>query len=169
MVHEETQKTRDTHRDLTLLAWGIVGVLGLNVAYFVGEEVGEMWYTGAGDFWPIFNAWWLGIIKAMPTILIAIAAADFAFLFDRCAKGDVLTTENVKTLEKAGNGLAAAGIWAGVISPTLQDWIGQNFRGISIEFGDLTLAVTMMGLMLHGLALVFRDAVAVKAENDEFV
>ena len=71
--------------------------------------------------------------------------------------------------DNAAYSLAGAGIWAGVISPTLQQWIGMEFRGVSIDFGDLALAVTLMGVMLHGLALVFRDAVAVKAENDEFV
>lgn len=169
MTQSDVQKTRDTHRDLTYLAWIVVGILGLNVAYFVGEEVGGVWYTSAGSWLDIFNAWWVGIIKAMPTILIAFAVADFAFLFQRCSEGEVFTERNVKTLKSAAYGLFGAGAWAGVISPTLLAWIGQNFRGVFVEFGDLALAVAMMGVVLYGLSLVFHDAVAVKAENDEFV
>ena len=169
MTEADVQKTRDTHRDLTILAWIVVGILGLNVSYFVGEEVGGMWYTSEGDWLSIFNAWWIGIIKAMPTILIAFAVADFAFLFQRCSEGDVFTERNVKTLKSAAYGLFGAGAWAGIISPTLLQWIGQSFRGVSIDFGDLALAVAMMGVVLYGLSLVFQDAVVVKAENDEFV
>nr|WP_070960719.1 DUF2975 domain-containing protein [Hyphomonas sp. Mor2] len=169
MTESEIQKTRDTHRDLTFLAWVIVAILAINVSYFVGEEVGAIWFESSGDWLRIFNAWWIGIIKAMPTILIAFVAADFAFLFQRYSEGDVFTEANAKTLNKAAYGLVGAGIWAGVVTPTLIQWIGQEFRGVSIDFGDLALAVTMMGVMLHGLALVFKDAVRVKRENDEFV
>jgi hypothetical protein len=169
MTDSDVQKTRETHRDLTILAWVVVGILGLNVSYFVGEEVGAVWYTSDGKGLAIFNAWWVGIIKAMPTILIAFAAADFAFLFHRCSDGEVFTEQNVKTLKSAAYGLFGAGAWAGVISPTLLQWIGQDFRGISVDFGDLALAVAMMGVVLYGLSLVFRDAVAVKAENDGFI
>ena len=169
MTDSDAQKTRETHRDLTILAWVVVGILGLNVSYFVGEEVGAVWYTSDGNWLEIFNAWWVGIIKAMPTILIAFAAADFAFLFQRCSDGEVFTEQNVKTLKSAAYGLFGAGAWAGIISPTLLQWIGQDFRGVSIDFGDLALAVAMMGVVLYGLSLVFRDAVAVKAENDGFI
>ena len=169
MTDSDVQKTRETHRDLTILAWVVVGILGLNVSYFVGEEVGAVWYTSDGNWLEIFNAWWIGIIKAMPTILIAFAAADFAFLFQRCSDGEVFTEQNVKTLRSAAYGLFGAGAWAGVISPTLLQWIGQDFRGVSVDFGDLALAVAMMGVVLYGLSLVFRDAVAVKAENDGFI
>jgi hypothetical protein len=169
MTNADIQKTRDTHRDLTFLAWIVVGILALNVSYYVGEEVGGVWYTSEGDWLSIFNAWWVGVIKAMPTILIAFAVADFAFLFQRCSEGDVFTERNVKTLKSAAYGLFGAGAWAGIVSPTLLQWIGENFRGVSIDFGDLALAVAMMGVVLFGLSLVFRDAVVVKAENDEFV
>lgn len=169
MTQSDPLKTRETHRDLTILAWVVVGILALNVAYFVGEEVGEVWYTSSGDWLAIFNAWWAGIIKAMPTILIAFAIADFAALFQRCSEGSVFTARNVKTLEKAASSLIAAGIWAGMVSPTLLEWIDLDIRGISIDLGDLALAVSMMGVVLYGLSLVFKDAVAIKAENDEFV
>jgi len=169
MTDSDTQKARDTHRDLTILAWVIVGVLSLNVAYFVGEEVGGIWYESSGDWRQIINAWGIGMIKAMPTILIAVAAADFAQLFGRYAEGDIFTEANAKTLNKAAYSLAGAGIWAGVASPTLIEWIGQEGRGILVDFGDLALAVTMMGVMLHGLSLVFKDAVRVKRENDGFI
>lgn len=169
MTDADQLKTRETHQNLTILAWVVVGILGLNVAYFVGEEVGGIWYTSSGDGLAIFNAWWVGIIKAMPTILIAFAIADFAALFQRCSEGEVFTEENVKTINKAASSLIGAGIWAGIISPTLLEWINLEFRGVSIDLGDLALAVTMMGLMLYGLSLVFKDAVAIKAENDGFV
>jgi Protein of unknown function (DUF2975) len=169
MTNTDDQKTRDTHRDLTILAWIVVGILGLNVSYFVGGEVGGMWIGSNADLPSLFNAWWIGIIKAMPTILIAFAVADFAFLFQRCSEGDVFTERNVKTLKSAAYGLFGAGVWAGVISPTLLSWISLTFRGVVIDFGDLALAVAMMGVVLYGLSLVFRDAVTVKAENDEFV
>lgn len=169
MTAADKLKTREAHRDLTVLAWVVVGILALNIIYFVGYEVGGAWQTTSGDWLAIFNAWWLGLITAMPTILIAFVAADFAALFERCSKGDVLTEENVKTLNKAAYGLIGAGIWAALISPTLQAWISLDTRGLSLELGDLALAVTLMGVMLNGLSLVFKDAVAVKAENDEFV
>lgn len=169
MAQDDVQKTRDTHRDLTILAWVVIAILSLNVAYFVGEEVGGIWYTSSGDWLAIFNAWWVGIIKAMPTILIAFAIGDFASLFQRCSEGEVFTEENVKTLNKAASSLIGAGIWAGIISPTLLEWIALEFRGISFALGDLALAVTMMGIMLYGLSLVFKDAVAIKAENDGFI
>ena len=169
MTQAENQKARETHRDLTYLAWIVVGVLALNVAYFIGEEVGEIWYNSPSDLWTINKALWIGLIKAMPTILIAWAVADFAFLFQRCSEGDVLTEENVKTVDQAAYGLMGAGIWAGVIAPTLLEWLGESFRGLIVDFGDLALAVTMMGVMLHGLSLVLKNAVEVQAENDEFV
>ena len=91
MTDAERLKTRETHQNLTILAWVVVGILGLNVAYFVGEEVGGVWYTSSGDWLAIFYAWWTGIIKALPTILIAFAIADFAALFQRCSEGEVFT------------------------------------------------------------------------------
>ncbi len=169
MTDTEIQKTRETHRDLTYLAWIVVGILALNVSYFVGEEVGAMWYTSSSDLWAMNKALWIGIIKAMPTILIAWAVADFAFLFQRCSEGDVLTEKNVKTVEQAAFGLIGAGAWAGIISPTLRDWLTERVRGVIFEMGELALATAMMGVMLYGLSLVLKDAVAVKAENDEFV
>lgn len=54
-------------------------------------------------------------------------------------------------------------------SPTLLALISGNFRGFVVDFGDLAIAVAMMGVMLYGLSLVFGDAVIVKTENDEFV
>lgn len=169
MTNADIEKTRNTHRDLTYLAWIIVGVLCLNVSFFVGGEIGDIWYESRDDLIELNKGLWIGLIKAMPTILIAWAVADFAFLFQRCSEGDVLTDENVKTLNQAGYGLVGAGIWAGVISPTLLGWIGESFRGLTTDFGDLSIAVTMMGVMLHGLSLVFKDAVSVKAENEEFI
>lgn len=169
MTNAEIEKTRNTHRDLTYLAWIVVGILGLNVAYFVGGELGGIWYTSREDLWALNQGLWIGLIKAMPTILIAWAVADFAFLFQRCSEGDVFTEKNVKTLDQAAYGLISAGIWAAIVSPTLLQWISENFRGVVVDFGDLSIAVTMMGVMLHGLSLVFKDAVSVKAENEEFV
>ncbi|NQY39260.1 MAG: DUF2975 domain-containing protein [Henriciella sp.] len=169
MTDTEIEKTRNTHRDLTYLAWIVVGVLALNVAFYVGGEIGEISVSSRDDLWALNEGLWIGIIKAMPTILIAWAIADFAFLFQRCSEGEVFSEENVKTLDQAAYGLIVAGIWAAAISPTLLQWISENFRGIIVDFGDLSIAVTMMGIMLHGLSLVFKDAVAVKTENDEFV
>ncbi len=169
MTEAGTTKTRDTHQTLTWIAWVVVAILALNVSHFVGEEIGGIWYESGASFLPLFNGWWIGIIKAMPTILIAWAIGDFALLFGRCGEGEVFTQRNIKTLNSGANSMILAGLWAGIFGPTLLSWIGGNYRGFQTDLGDLALAVTMMGVVLHGLALVFKDAVAVKQENDEFV
>lgn len=169
MTDSESQTAKETYQTLTWIAWIAVGILALNISYFVGEEVGGIWYETSGDALKIFNAWWVGIIKAMPTILIAWAIGEFAMLFGRYSDGDVFTEENVKTLKNGADSLIWAAVWSALISPNLLSWIGGEYNGLSMNFRDLALAVGMMGLVLHGLAGVFKDAVAVKQENDEFL
>lgn len=169
MTESETNSTRDTHQTLTWLAWIVVAILSLNVSVFVGEEVGTIVYESRADWIAIFNGFWIGIIKAAPTILIAWAIGDFALLFGRCGDGDVFTEKNIATFKSGANSLIWAGAWAGLIGPTLLDWITEQFRGLVTDFTDLALAVAMMGVILHGLALIFEDAVRVKRENDGFI
>lgn len=169
MTKAEQKNARDAHQILTILAWGAVAILGINISYFVGEEVGAMWFESRGDWMQVFNAWWVGILKAMPTILIAWAIAEFAILFGRCSEGNVLTPQNVKTLKSGADSLIWAAIWSALITPNVLSWIGGEYQGLSFSFRDLALAVGMMGFVMHGLAVVFEDAIAVKAENDEFV
>ena len=169
MTVSENKTPRDTHELLTWLSWIAVGILVINISYFVGEEVGAAWYTGGGDWLTVFNAWWVGILKAMPTILIAWAIGDFAMLFGRCSEGEVLTSKNVKTLKSGADSLIWAAVFSALINPNLLSWIGGDYNGLAFSFRDLALAVGMMGFVMHGLAVVFEDAVAVKAENDEFL
>ena len=64
MTETEIEKTRNTHRDLTYLAWIVVGVLVLNVAYFVGGEIGGIWYESRDDLIELNKGLWVGLIKA---------------------------------------------------------------------------------------------------------
>lgn len=169
MSESESQSTQQTHQTLTWLAWIVVSILCLNVSYFVGEEVGGIVYQSGRDWLAIFNGFWIGMIKAAPTILIAWAIGEFALLFGRCGEGDVFTEKNIATFKSGADSLIWAGIWSGIVGPTLLGWISLEFRGIATDFTDLALAVAMMGVILHGLALIFADAVKVKLENDGFV
>jgi len=169
MTESNSQTTQQTHQNLTWLAWIVVAILCVNVSFFVGEEVGGIVYESGSDWIAIFNGFWIGLIKAAPTILIAWAIGDFALLFGRCGDGDVFTERNIATFKSGANSLIWAGIWAGIAGPTLLAWLSEEFRGFVTDFTDLALAVTMMGVILHGLALIFEDAVRVKLENDEFV
>ena len=168
MADPNTKDMRETHQFLTYLAWGAVAILTLNVASFIGEEVGDIIVTSQHDWLAIFNGFWIGVIKAMPTILIAWAISDFATLFGRCSEGEILTEQNVKTLRKGGECLIWAAIWSAFIAPNLLMWIAGEYKGLRMEFRDLALAVGMMGLVIQGLGLIFTEAVRVKAENDEF-
>lgn len=169
MTEADTNSTRETHQVLTWLAWIVVAILCLNISYFVGEEVGAIVYESRTDWLAIFNGFWIGIIKAAPTILIAWAIGDFALLFGRCGDGDVFTEKNIATFKSGANSLIWAGVWAGIVGPTLLEWITEKARGMVMDFTDLALAVAMMGVILHGLALIFEDAVRVKRENDGFI
>jgi len=169
MTDPKPNSTRETHQTLTWIAWAAVGILCLNISYFVGEEVGGIFYESRMDWLAIFNGFWIGMIKAAPTILIAWAIGDFALLFGRCGEGDVFTEQNIATFKSGANSLIGAGAWAGIVGPSLLAWIDGNFRGLSTDFTDLALAVTMMGVIMHGLALIFQDAVSVKLENDGFI
>ncbi len=169
MSDPSLESSKQTHQTLTWVAWAVVGILCLNVSVFVGEEIGGIVYETPSDWAAIFNGFWIGMIKAMPTILIAWSIADFALLFGRCGDGEVFTEKNIATFKSGANSLIGAGLWAGVFGPTLIEWIAGSFRGFAADFTDLALAVTMMGVILHGLALIFQDAVQVKHENDGFI
>jgi len=160
---------RETYEVLSIGAWVAVGILILNVSYFVGEEVGGIWYETEADLLAMFNGFWIGLIKAMPTILIAWAISDFALLFGRCGRGDVFTQRNLRTLRSGGDALVLAAIWSALIGPNLVGWLNENPGGFDLAFRDLALGVGLMGAAIHGLSLVFRDAVALKRENDEFL
>ena len=160
---------RETYEVLSIGAWIAVAILILNVSYFVGEEVGGIWYTSEADLLAIFNGFWIGIIKAMPTILIAWAISDFALLFGRCGEGLVFTERNLRTLRSGGDALILAAVWSAVFGPNLLNWMTGDPGGFDLAFRDLALAVGLMGAAIHGLAFVFRDALALKQENDEFL
>ena len=169
MTESDSESTRQTHQTLTWMAWVVVAILALNASYFVGEEVGGIVFEKRSDWLAIFNGFWIGIIKAAPTILIAWSIGDFALLFGRCGEGEVFTEKNISTFKSGANSLILAGLWAGIFGPTLIEWMTEDVRGMITNFSDLALAVTMMGVILHGLALIFQDAVSVKTENDGFI
>lgn len=165
----QSREARETYGVLSIGAWIAVAILTINVSYYVGAEVGGIVYESEADLLAIFNGFWIGIVKAMPTILIAWALVDFARMFGRYSEGDVFTERNVKTLKTGADSLIWAAIWSAIFTPNIVRWIGGNPGGFDMDFRDLALAVGAMGFALHGLALVLRDAVRLKQENDEFV
>ncbi|MEQ3745493.1 MAG: DUF2975 domain-containing protein [Henriciella sp.] len=169
MSEQSLKSNRDIHQTLTWVAWAAVGILIINTSHFIGEEVGGIMVESPQDWIDVFNGFWIGLIKAMPTILIAWAIGGFALLFGRCGEGEVFTDQNLKTFRSGASSLVLSGIWAGFIGPTLLGWIQEEFRGVITNFPDFALAVMMMGIILYGLALVFQDAISIKQENDEFV
>lgn len=164
-----TDDSAKTYEALSIGAWIAVGILILNVSYFVGEAVGGIWYATEADLLAMFNGFWIGLIKAMPTILMAWAISDFALLFGRCGEGQVFTERNLKTLRSGGDALILAAVWSAVFGPNLLRWMTGDPGGFDLAFRDLALGVGLMGAAIHGLAFVFRDALALKQENDEFL
>lgn len=160
---------RDTYGALSIGAWVAVAILAINVSHFVGEEVGGIVFESEGALLAIFNGFWIGILKASPTICIAAALIDFAFFFHRCGEGDVYSSRNVKTLRTGADSLIAAAIMSAVVVPFLLDILGEPDPGRIFRFSDLALGVGLMGAALHGFALVLKDAVALKEDNDQFV
>lgn len=158
------------HSTLSIVAWSAVGILMLNVSYFVGEEVGAIWYRSSGDLLAIFNGFWGGIVKAMPTILIALAVWEFAMLFHRCGDGDVFTELNIEALKKGAGSLILAGFWSGAVAPSITAWMSGELGALDFSnFRELALAVILFGGVLYGLAIIFASAVQLKRENDEIV
>lgn len=162
----EREKSYET---LSILAWVAVGVLTLNVSYFVGNEVGGVWLVSSDSLRELFKGFMIGLLKAAPTTLIALALIDFALFFDRCGRGQVFVERNVKTLRSGAESLIAAAIVSGIVKPAVLDAIGEPGAHQILDFKDLALGVGLMGFALYGFAAVLKDAVAIKAENDEFV
>ena len=164
------QKRRDTYATMSVLAWIAVGILFLNVAYFVGNEVGGGQVLDRdARFWPVVNSFLIGLLKAGPTILIGLALLEFAFFFDRCSKDETFTEANLKTLRSGADSLVWAAITSAIVIPSVLGAIGDAAGRDVFDFTELALGVGLMGLALHGLAIVFDDAVKLKEDNDQFV
>ncbi|MGB3625268.1 MAG: DUF2975 domain-containing protein [Henriciella sp.] len=158
-----------SYETLSILAWVAVGILALNVTYFIGDEVGGIVFESPGDWIDILKGFMVGLLKAGPTILIAFALTDFAGFFHRCGQGDTFTERNVKTLKSGAESLIWAAFVSGIIAPTILDAVDEPGAHEILDFTDLALGVGLMGIALYGFASVLKDAVAIKAENDEFV
>ncbi|MEQ9315948.1 MAG: DUF2975 domain-containing protein [Henriciella sp.] len=165
-IQSDAEKSYET---LSILAWIAVVILTINVSHFVGEEVGAIVYESPGDWIDIFNGFMIGLLKAGPTIFIALALIDFAGFFHRCGQGDTFTERNVKTLKGGAESLIAAAVVSGIIKPMILDAIDEPGAYEILDFTDLALGVGLMGVALYGFASVLKDAVALKSENDEFV
>ena len=164
-----SKEAHGTYETLSIGAWVAVAILALNVSYFVGEEVGGIAFEADGAWLAIFNGFWIGVLKASPTILIAAALVDFAFFFHRCGTGDVFTSRNVKTLRTGADSLIWAAGMSALVVPFLLDVIGEPEPGRIFRFSDLALGVGLMGFALHGFASVLKDAVALKDDHDQIV
>lgn len=158
-----------TYEALSIFAWVAVAILVANVSYFVGTEVGGEIYRSTGDVPSIARAFFIGLLKASPTTLIAVAMIDFAFFFHRCGEGDVFSQRNVSTLRSGADSLIGAAIMSAIVVPAVLDAINEPGAHKILNFTDLALGVGLMGIALHGFAGVLRDAVLLKKENDEFV
>lgn len=158
-----------SYETLSILAWVAVGILALNISVLVGEEVGGIFFESPNDAIDIFNGFMIGLLKAAPTILIALALMDFAGFFDRCGKGDTFTERNVKTLKSGAESLVVAAVVSGIIKPMILDAIDEPGAHEILDFKDLALGVGLMGIAIYGFAAVLKDAVALKEDNDQFV
>lgn len=163
----ERQKN-EAYDYLSIGAWVAVGILFLNVSYFVGYEFGHEIGTSF-DLGASATALSVGLLKASPTILIAVALIDFAFFFHRCGEGDVFTARNVKTLKSGADSLIWAAVVSAIVKPLILDAIGEPGAHEILDFTDLALGVGLMGIALHGFASVLKDAVSLKEDNDQIV
>jgi len=165
---EISQQTRTTAQWLGVLAWGLFGLMAVQVAGIVRGRIGDL--EPAAEGWGrLVNQFGVGLVEALPSIFLLFALLDFARLFGRCGDGHVFTEQNVKTLRSGGDSLILAAASSALISPTLVEWITGDPGGFRFQVNDLALGVGALGLAIHGLALIFRDAVAIKRENDEIV
>ena len=169
MTDDKERDTGETYEALSIGAWVAVAILALNVSYFVGNEVGAETYTSGLDTISILSAFAVGLLKAGATIFIAIALVDFAFFFHRCGEGSLFTARNVATLRGGADSLIAAAVMSAVVTPFLLGVIGDPGGGNIFNFTDLALGVGLMGVALHGFAMVMRDAVSLKQDHDQIV
>ena len=172
MVNEsktEASGKSGSYETLAIFAWIAVATLFVNVSFFVGGEVGGEIFRSGADLGSILRSFSIGMLKAGPTIFIALALIDFAFFFSRCSKGDIFTRKNLKTLRDGADSLIWAAVTSAVVIPIVMDFAGIEDGYRILRFTDLALGVGLMGIALHGLSSVFSDAVALKDDNDQFV
>jgi hypothetical protein len=162
-------ETRHAVAPLAVLAWIGVGALSLEVGLRVGRALVHADLATVG--WrAVLHDGGEALVAALPALCLVGALVDFARFFGRVGEGDVFTERNVRTLRSGAEGLLAAAVASAVVTPTVLGWIGEEpTRGVIFEANDLALGVAAVGLALGGLAHVFREAVRLKLENDEFV
>ena len=161
-------ETHDYAGWLTIGVWVMIGLIGLNLGYKVGHEMGTTAKDGVGWI-ELLNSFGIVMLENLPTLLIIAALVDFGFFFSRCSQGFVFTEKNTKTLQSGGISLLAAAAASTVITPSLLQWIDGDGRGFILRANDLAVGVGAMGLAILGMALVFRDAVSLKEDNDQIV
>lgn len=165
---EISKDTRDSALWLSVVAWGLFGLMAVDIGNVIRERIGAL--SPGGDGWLyIGNQFGLGLVEAMPSIFLLFALLDFAHLFRRCSEGQIFTERNVKTLRGGGDSLLLAAAASALVTPTLVEWISGNPGGLHLQANDLTLGVGAMGLAIRGIAHIFREGVLIKKENDEFV
>lgn len=152
---------------LSVLGWAWVGLLTLDVGTAVVRALASA--GGAGP-WQVAHAVGVALILALPKLLLLGVIADFARFFGRVGEGDVYTERNLRTLRSGGEGLIAAAAASALVVPTLMRWVGgEGAGGIDWALNDLALGVGGMGLVIAGLAHVFREGLRLKHENEQFV
>lgn len=152
---------------LSVLGWVWVGLLTLDVGTAV---VRALVSAGGAGPWEATRAVGVALILALPKLLLLGVIADFARFFGRVGEGDVYTERNLRTLRSGGEGLIAAAAASALVVPTLLRWVeGEGAGGIDWALNDLALGVGGMGLVIAGLAHVFREGLRLKDENEQFV
>ena len=153
---------------LSVAAWIAVVALAVNVAAAIGSEIGPIVVSEVA-WHELLTAFGRAAVANLPAICILFALVDFAWFFGRCGDGEVFSERNLRTLNSGGEGMVCAAFASAIVTPTVLMWLDQEFRGITFEPNDLALGVGAMGLAIIGLAMVFRDALRLKKENDQTI
>ena len=94
---------------------------------------------------------------------------DFARLFGRCAKGEVFSPRNVKSIRLAGESLSAAGVIALLVLPFVLRLDFPSTLDLEMPSRALASGAIAMGLVIVGLAHIFNEAVGLKEETDSYI
>jgi hypothetical protein len=157
--------------------WGaaiqIAGVLSLLLALIhSGREVVESIAdgpVGADGSLGLFNAGLIGLIHAMPYLLLLSGLGAMARLGAAYQRGEVFSLANAHLIRRFGASLIAAAAAFLVLRPTLLDWVGGVARGFVFRIDDAGLAMIAAGVFVTAMAQVMALATSLQAENDSFV
>jgi hypothetical protein len=150
---------RRAARPLAFAGWALVGLVLLHVATSIGRN-------SPADGASMVAA----LAVALPTLTLVGALVEFVRFFERVDDDEVFTERNARTLRAGGQGLVLAAFMSVVVGPSLAAWVGPDgFRGFVWHVNDLAIGVGAMGFGMVGIAVVFREAVRIKLDNDAIV